>query len=248
MRRMRGLVGIGSVLVVGAVGLGSVGLGSAGAQVVPTLEVSPLRVDPQEVVTFTVRDCSVAPELQVGESDFVRLVEPTATGVPGEWSAQLEAGLTDWTVTGTCGDVDLGEVVVDVDNPLMAFLPIGAFAPEPDPPSEVFGSDCPDGTAAAVDFQAVRGTLRDAELGATTVRTTVPIDRRGDWQARVPSATPGSMVRVSASCGAVTYSPLTFTVPAAEPPSTTTTTPTSPPNVTEPPPAVPRTGRSHYTG
>ena len=178
MRRMRGLVGIGSVLVVGtvglgSVGLGSVGLGSAGAQVVPTLEVSPLRVDPQEVVTFTVRDCSVAPELQVGESDFVRLVEPTATGVPGEWSAQLEAGLTDWTVTGTCGDVDLGEVVVDVDNPLMAFLPIGAFAPEPDPPSEVFGSDCPDGTEATVTFEDEVNGFRDVQTAAIEGRELV---------------------------------------------------------------------------
>ncbi|MBX3286590.1 MAG: hypothetical protein KF703_14675 [Actinobacteria bacterium] len=241
-------MGIGSVLVVGAVGLGSVGLGSAGAQVVPTLEVSPLRVDPQEVVTFTVRDCSVAPELQVGESDFVRLVEPTATGVPGEWSAQLEPGLTDWTVTGTCGDADLGEVVVDVDNPLMAFLPIGAFAPEPDPPSEVFGSDCPDGTEATVTFEDEVNGFRDVQTAA--------IDARGDWSVSpgYPGVAPEPPVvlhiTVRATCGAVTYAPLTYDYVLGElpPGGTTTTTPTSPPNVTEPPPAVPRTGRSHYTG
>lgn len=215
------------------------------AQVAPTLEVAPLRVDPEEVVTFTVRDCPTAPELQVGESDFVRLIEPTATGVAGTWSSELEAGLTDWTVHGTCGDVAFDEVLVDIDHPLMSFLPIGAFAPEPDPPSTVYGSDCPDGTVAEVTFTF--GADRHA-----SVTSTVPIDDRGDWQSPVPvdagpssrEPVPGPQTNaVSASCGDVTYAELTYTVEIDGP--------TAPPVVggpAAPPPARPVQGRPAFTG
>lgn len=240
-------MGATAVLVGGLVAGGS-GSVSAGAQVAPTLEVSPLRVVPGGVVTFTVRDCPSAPELQVGESDFVRLVEPTATGTAGTWSSQLEAGLTDWTVQGRCGDVSFDDVVVDIDNPLMAFLPIGAFAPEPDPPSNVFGSDCPDGTAVTVTFDVEGGSPSGDGFDVSGTSVRAEIDDRGDWQAPVPTTPPGSTVRVSASCGDVTYPSLSFTVPDDEPATTTSTVPTSPPTVAEPPPAVARSGRSTFTG
>lgn len=245
MRRFGRGVGAVAVLMGGlAVGAPSPVWAQA---VTPSLEVSPLRLDPEEVVTFTVRDCPEQPELQVGESDFVRLVEPTATAVAGTWSSELVAGLTDWTVHGACGDVTFDEVVVDIDHPLMSFLPIGAFAPEPEPPSTVYGSDCPDGTVAEVTF-----TFGEDRHAWTTA--TASIDERGDWQVPVTTADAGPVSRapvsgpqtntVSASCGDVTYADLTYVVeiPGPAPPPAVDGPPASPP------PARPVPGRPAFTG
>lgn len=244
--------GVGAAVVL-AGGLAVGGPVSVSAQagpgsLVPVLEVSPLRVDPEEVVTFTVRDCPQQPELQVGESDFVRLVEPTPTSVAGTWSSELVAGLTDWTVHGTCGAVAFDEVVVDIDHPLMSFLPIGAFAPSPDPPTTVYGSDCPDGTTATVTFADEAKGYRSVETAA--------IDERGDWQVSPQHPVAGQVssvdlrITVGASCGDVTYAPLRYDlllgIPGGpnEPPTSTPT----PPAVAEPPPAVARSGRATFTG
>ncbi len=139
----------------------------------------------------------------------------------------------------------LDEVIVDIDHPLMSFLPIGAFAPEPDPPSTVYGSDCPDGTVAEVTFTF--GADRHA-----SVTSTVLIDERGDWQAAVPAdagplsrePVPGPQTNtVSASCGDVTYAELTYTVEIEGP--------TAPPLLegpVSPPSARPVPGRPSFTG
>ena len=248
MRRTWRALGAAAVLVGGS----GVGVsGPVSAQVAPTLEVAPLRVDPEQMVTFTVRDCPTAPELHVGESDFIRLIEPTATAVAGTWSTEFEAGLTDWTVNGTCGDVPFDEVIVDIDHPLMSFLPIGAYAPEPDRPSTVYGSDCPDGTTASVTFEAT------GPAGVESGPVEAEIDDRGDWQVAVPpivvpvsGSAPGgdrAQITVRGSCGSVTYAPLTFEV--ASGPPVVTRPPTTEVEVPAPsPPARPVPGHPAFTG
>lgn len=236
--------GVAVAGLAGALGIG--GPIPVTAQVAPSLEVAPLRVDPEEVVAFTVRDCAAAPEVSVGESDFIQMLVFQAGPADGTWTSELPAGLTDWTVAGSCGGVAFDDVVVDIDNPLMSFLPIGTFAPAPDVPSTVYGSDCPDDTAAEVTFTF--GADRHA-----SVTSTVPVDERGDWQAAVPAdagplsrvPVPGPQTNtVSASCGAVTYADLTYTVEIEGP--------ATPPVVdrpeASPPPARPVPGRPSFAG
>jgi hypothetical protein len=261
MRRVWWGLGAAAVLVGGLAGAGP---GSVSAQAAPTLEVTPLRVDPEQLVTFTVRDCPAGPEVQVGESDFIRVLvagaglEADATG--GTWTGSVPAGLTDWTVRGTCGDVTFDDVIVDIDNPLMSFIPIGAFLATPDPPSTVYGSDCPDGTVARVRFDDL-DFGRPTPVSSTLV--TSPIDERGDWQVDVPGylaygvgvdpqPSAGTVLRertVNASCGDVTYEVLRIPVQVVgEEPARPGDGPESSSPPLAPPPAQPVPGRVDFTG
>lgn len=259
--RMAQAVGAVATTVL-ALGWAVVGVGAAPVDGA-TLTVTPLRVDPEEVVTLTVAGCSETPEISVGESDFLRLIRPEPGPDPETWVTTLEAGLTDWRVDARCGDEELGPVVVDIDNPLIAFTPIGAFVEAPDPPAHVYGSDCPDGTVATVRFdEHVFGRPTDA----TGEPVTAPIDERGDWQVDTPiytayavvppPGTPAGTVlrefRVHASCGDVRYPVISYPIQVAVGDASTTTTlapsTTVPPAVPEPPAASPQSGRPTFTG
>jgi len=167
-------------------------------------------------------------------------------------------------VSGSCGDQQLAEVRVDVDNPMIGFAPIGSMLAPADNPSTVYGSDCPDGTVASVRFDEV--VLGRPTAAGTPVTAT--IDQRGDWQVDTPvytlyavvppPGTPaGTVLReftVNASCGDVTYEVLHIVVQRATGDDTTTTAPPSgpPPSTPPAPPVAPPAdavpGTSHFTG
>jgi len=266
MRNVRSLLGLTVVAVLAVVGSGSSPLGAQPSPRISsaTLTVSPLRVDPGQPVTFTVANCAVKPEVTATETDMVFVVEMTAGPTAGAWHGQLAAGQFDWFVNGTCGDQQLAEIRLDIDNPLIGFQPIGSMIAPSGVPATVYGSDCPDGTVASVRFDQVvfgRGTL-------TGTPVTAPIDERGDWQVDTPAYTleavvpppgtpDGTVLReftVNASCGDVTYEVLHIVIQRAVGDDTTTTTlPTAPstsvpstPPLAPPADAVP--GTSHFTG
>ena len=95
--------GFAAAVLVGASALG--GPSSVSAQAAPVLAVSPLRVDPGQPVTFTVRGCPQQPEVTAIEIDMVFVVEMTATADAGTWTGQLEAfdALDARTAREKCG-------------------------------------------------------------------------------------------------------------------------------------------------
>lgn len=214
------------------------------AQAKPTLSTSPARPNPGDQVTVTVDDCPIQPEVQYAIRDTVQLFTLTATSEPDQWQIKMPADVIDGGVGGRCGDVELDPVIIDVENPLLSFLPQGAFLPTPNPPTTVYGTDCPDGSLVLV------GRVIDG-LPATQIQGP-PLDEQGDWSTPLGSYPPGSTVVVSADCGDVVYRSLTFTVPdgtSAETSTTSTSTVTVPPvDPSQPPPAQPRPGSANFTG
>lgn len=267
MRRFGWGVGAVMVLLVGSA-LG--GPGPVSAQVAPTLEVSPKRVDPGQPVTFTVRGCPQPPVVTATETDMVFAVEVTAGAEAGTWSGQLPAGQFDWFVDATCGDQVLGQVRLDIDNPLIGFEPIGSMVAPESFPDTVYGADCPDGTEAQVRFD----DLNFGEPAPVSSRVVAaPIDIRGDWQADVPDflaygvivdppPPPGTVLReitVHASCGDVTYAVLRIPVqiaggeqpipaPSPVPAPAPSPAPAPAPAPSAPPPARPVSGQADFTG
>lgn len=267
MRNLSTILGLAAVVAAAVVGTGSTPLGAQpGPRVSPaTLTVSPLRVDPGKTITFTVANCSVQPQVGALEYDAVFPIEMVAGSSPGEWHGQMEARGIDLFVSGTCGDQDLGNVRVDVDNPMIGFHPIGSMIAPDGTPSRVYGSDCPDGTVARIRYdEHVLG-----QPTATGETWTAPIDSRGDWDVSTPvyamyavvppPGTPaGTVLReftVHASCGQVTYEVLHIVVqravgddPLVDPPQADVPPPTTPAVPPTAPPANAVSGTSHYAG
>jgi hypothetical protein len=209
--------------------------------------------------------CAVEPEVKVRSLD---VSPPAATLVPlpgveaqpGLWVFDLQAGARDQLIGASCNG-ESAQARFDVEQP--ALLPgptvnnFGAWRPQLDR-TTVVGTDCPAGTQATVTLV---GT------GGATVTTTASIDAYGDWEVPIPAAIPAGTVTITASCGAVTYAPISFqrqggTVPqpsgsqppptgsqppptGSEPPPTGAPTPTTPRPA---PGASPVAGRPTFTG
>lgn len=166
----------------------------------------------------------------------------TETG-PGQWTYTVTAGDRDVVLDARCGD-DTGRARYDVDEPALFPGPtvanFGQWRPDLDR-TAVVGTDCPAGSTATVTF---RGT------GAADVTRTVAIDGYGDWQSPVPAAFTTGPVTVTAHCGAVAYSALTFE-PLRRPLPPTPPAgpgPVAPAPAPAPGPAVPVPGAPAYTG
>lgn len=242
MSRSRTLLVIAAATLIGL----SSGVSAQGA---PSLSVAPERPDPGDEVTVTVDECQTMPTITYAVGDTVATMEPTQTGQPNQWQLTIQADQVDGNVSGSCGDVTFDPVIVDVENPLLSFLPQGSNVSTPSPPTTVYGTDCPDGSRPFV------GVVVDGR--PYTQREGSPIDAQGDWSAPLGAYPAGATVEVSADCDEVGYRSLTFTVPA-DPTATATTSTTTTPTVVPPPsnpppvppatPARPRTGSADFTG
>ncbi|MGN6693977.1 MAG: hypothetical protein ACTHN0_07355 [Aquihabitans sp.] len=147
---------------------------------------------------------------------------------PGWWQIRATAAETDTTFDLTCGRLE-DPVRFDVDAPTMAFASSDqAAGPAPD---QVVATDCPPDTAADVRF-LIDGDAQDA--------TAVP-DLSGDWTMPLPAVPAGAELVVEASCGSVTYDPITLAGTSGEAAAPGAAAPAAAPAS-----AVP--GQASYTG
>lgn len=208
------------VVVLAAVAVGAVAWapGPVGGQVAPTLAVVPSDpVAPGEVVQLVLDGCTVtadAPTVHLLEQDQdavgTEVMDPAGTG---SWTLDLEVGDVDIDVLGVdgCveGDPEPPDLVIDVENPLLLRIDI-------EYPSYVTGTDCPDGG----EPEAV--LVQD---GVEVALDPSAPDAQGDWTAEIiDDSFVAGTAEVRATCGDVTYAPLSISVEGGSSSSTSTTT------------------------
>jgi len=138
---------------------------------------------------------------------------------PSEWTYNAVANRYDDLYSTSCDDKQQQERF-DSNSPRLYLGPVSDTGPMSTAPyTRIEGTDCPDGTRAAVTI-TVDG--RPASHDAA-------IDRYGDWAVGLPVPFGSKTMVVQASCGAVHYS--RFAIAG----TTTTTTSTSSPTVTTAP-------------
>ena len=230
------------------VGAGLAGPAPSAVGAPPAVTVTPPHGAPGTAYSVVVT-CAVEPTAMViGEYDDVPGSATFIEGPAGTWTATGIGGTAVDTLYSVVCAGERTEDRFDTDVPRMFFGPyFGPFG-SADPPTEVIGKDCPDGTTPTVEVGVSDVSL---ELHPTT-------DQYGDWSVALPASSATEGATVHASCGDVTY-PALHRAPTETTTSTTSTsTTTSPtePGASNPPPAVAPAvpaavqpgGTSHFTG
>lgn len=235
-----------------AIGVGtlvSVALGSFGpaADAVtepppPTITVTPNPVAQGSEVLITVGNCATEPRLHGRgiNTGMPALYEIEATPNGDLWTATFTPDRThDLWIVAECEGAPLATILLDVDAPTLSFTRSGGLFWRPnDEPGRVYGTDCPPGTVATVVIDRLNGESA----------FDVGLDELGDWQLGFAPLAPGETIHVNASCGDVTYEPISATRETTT--STTPPSPTTSPNddSSTAPPATPRPSSPNYTG
>lgn len=233
-----------------AIGVGtlvSVALGSFGpaADAVtepppPSITVTPNPVAQGSEVLITVGNCATEPRLK-GQginagTPALYGIELTASG--DSWTATFTPGRThDLWIVAECEGAPSATILLDVDAPTLSFTRSdGLFWRPNDEPGRVYGTDCPPKTVATVVIsRAGEESTYQAE-----------VEEPGDWQIEFPALAPGETVTVSASCGDVTYEPISATREADTSTTSTVSTPAVDPGSAPPAAALP--SLPSYTG
>ena len=197
-------------------------------------------------------DCGTPPALankhtQDGpdQGTIAAFVPDDATEIsPSTWRVTRTAGTTDEIWWAECEGTNVGQDRFDAESPHLWFGPRPSCCSSPlEGRTTVEGTDCPAGTTVDVAIY-VEGS--DAVGTASP-----PIDEYGDWSTPLPWPVGERAMRVTATCGSVTYDDLiatttsTSTTSSSTSSSTTTTTPGGGGPAT---PAKPVRTKAAYTG
>ncbi len=244
LRTRRAVIGIVAAAVVGAAGV-------MAAHGDGAVTISPERGEPGAAYTVTV-DCGAAPVIYRRNTQdsnvqmtMVPYLPPELSEIsPSTWRVTATASTTDdqWVVS--CDGVEVGSERFDAESPHLWIGPRPTLFESPYAwRTELEGTDCPDGTEAAVRIDS--DSARD-------VATTVTIDRYGDWRVRLPVPNGDAEMRVAASCGSVTYPDLLLTTTSTEPELTEPTDSISPAPTPSAAPSAPAAaavaGSASFTG
>jgi len=156
-------------------------------------------------------DCGQAPDLYgrpLNEQGPPGTLLPLAMKevAPSTWQVDEVAGLVDDVYGGNCGD-DRLDARFDTDNPRMYLGPIPESPFQNGPRTTVEGTDCPAGTQARVAFH------HDGQTDTVDVAT----NSRGDWTTLLPGQAGTEDLTIDASCGSVTYDPITIRAATTQP-------------------------------
>lgn len=201
-----------------------------------TFEVAPEQTGVGGGYTLRVTGCATAPTVSVSVQlqDVVTAVELSTDEGGGSWSTGGRVGPTDMAFRfdpGQCGPPGpTVEEVIDVENPVIEPGPIEASTF-----TELYGTDCPVGTTAAITV-VHQGTVVD--------EATEAIDVRGDWTFALPTDLGPGEVEVRARCGTVVYPTYRYVVPGEVGPPAAPVP--GPPPVA--PPAQPLPTEARFTG
>lgn len=206
----------------------------------PTLTANPNPVAQGSEVVLTVEECDTEPRLHGRgiNAGTPALYEFEMTPNGGSWTASFTPDRThDLWIVAECEGTPSATILLDVDAPTLSFTRSGGLFWRPnDEPGRVYGTDCPPETVATVVIsRAGEESSYQAEL-----------EELGDWQIELPALAPGETVTVSASCGDVTYEPISATREADTPTTSTVSTPAV--DTGSAPPAAALPSSPSYTG